>query len=274
MLAARPLTLAALLLALPLAHAADDRGRCAVHGDPSACEPYGCIPAEGPDVNRDRVLAGAEGFCGPCKEDSDCGGAMCRTADGVCARYDAAPVPRRIWPRFSLGVADVSANLADEGGTKPIVSVGYLFQGALRKATPVVRPEGGWITPDLPSWYANAGVSAAFAGPTQNLFVDVGVTYYHPGLPLGATTASVGLLVQRFGGSVWDVSDSTENTDRLGPAATVGFLQNVYLRGAYVFPLRGAVDHGALILSLVYMRDLAGDLVPDRFRKHLPEALR
>jgi hypothetical protein len=34
------------------------------------------------------------------------------------------------------------------------------------------------------------------------------------------------------------------------------------------------VDHGALILSLVYMRDLAGDLVPDRFRKHLPEALR
>jgi len=59
---------------------------------------------------------------------------------------------------------------------------------------------------------------------------------------------------------------------RLGPAATLGFLQNLYVRGAYVFPLSGPVDEGAVILSAVYMRDLAADLVPDRFRKYLPEA--
>jgi hypothetical protein len=29
-----------------------------------------------------------------------------------------------------------------------------------------------------------------------------------------------------------------------------------------------------VIVSLVYMRDLFGDLVPDRFTKYLPKALR
>jgi hypothetical protein len=52
-----------------------------------------------------------------------------------------------------------------------------------------------------------------------------------------------------------------------------GFLQNLYIRGAYVFAVAGPDKHGAVLMSLVYMRDLFGDLVSDRFTKYLPEAL-
>ncbi len=260
-----------LLVAVSTARADEPKGPC-TYGTASPCAPFGCVPdpADGPDVDRDQ-LAGLAGVCGKCAEDADCGGAKCNP-DGTCARYDAPPVPGPIRPRFHLVVADVSLNAADADPPKPIIGVGYLFQVALREAKPVVRDMGGWITPDLPSFYANAGLSAAFAGPAQNLFVDAGVTYYAPGMPLALTTLSAGLLYQRLGPSIWNVS-SDSGSDRLGPAATLGFLQNLYVRAAYVFPLRGPVDHGAYILSLVYMRDLAGDLVPDRFRKHLPKAL-
>ena len=245
-------------------------GTC-TYGTATPCAPWACIPAAGPTANRD-MLEDDKGFCGKCVKDPDCGGAKCRK-DGTCEKYDAPPVPGPIWPHFNLVVADVSLNVADAGDPKPILGVGYLFQGALREARPVVRETGGWIVPDLPSLYANVGFSAALAGPSQNLFVDAGLTYYRPGMPLAMTTVSVGALYQRLGTAIWDVS-SDRNSDRLGPAATLGFLQNVYLRGAYVFALDGPVDHGAVILSLVYMRDLTDDLVPDRFRKYQPKALR
>jgi hypothetical protein len=182
-------------------------------------------------------------------------------------------VPKPVWPRFNLVVADASVNLGDAGDPKPILAVGYLFQGALSKARPALRESGGYLTPDLPRFYANGGISAALAGPGQNVFVDAGVTYYRPGMPLSMTTVSFGLLYQRQGASVWNFGAEDENADRMGPAAMLGFLQNLYLRGAYVFPMRGTPDHGAVILSVVYMRDLTDDLVPDRFRKHLPKAL-
>jgi hypothetical protein len=51
-------------------------------------------------------------------------------------------------------------------------------------------------------------------------------------------------------------------------------MQNLYLRGAYVFGVAGPDHHGAVIVSLVYMRDLFDDLMSDRFRKYLPESMR
>jgi hypothetical protein len=90
--------------------------------------------------------------------------------------------------------------------------------------------------------------------------------------PLALTTVSVGALYQRQGTAIWDF-DTAKNRDRVGPGVTLGFLQNVYLRGAYVFGVAGPDDHGAAILSLVYMRDLFDDLASDRFRKYLPKAM-
>jgi hypothetical protein len=262
--------LAALLVA-PSAMAGEERAAC-LYGSTATCAPFACIPAAGPEVDRDAVGPNSPGFCGKCTEDADCGGAKCEVAEGTCSKYDAPPIPRPIRPHFNLVVADVSLNLADATSPKPIVAVGYMYQVALREAKPMVRSGGGWITPDLPTFYLNAGVSAAFAGATQNLFADAGLTYYSPGMPVALTTLSFGALYQRLGPSIWN--GASGNSDRLGPAATLGFLQNLYVRGAYVFAVHGPVDDGAFILSLVYMRDLADDLVPDRFKKYLPEAFR
>jgi hypothetical protein len=260
--------------------AAATTGACSYRGDLDACFPYGCVAvdAAGRPIagDPDLIRKGTPGRCGPCTSDDQCGGARCRVSGqgaGTCAAHDDTPPPLPIRPKFSLLVADVSVNLADSADSRPIVSVGYLGQIALRSARPMVREGGGFITPDPPRFYADASLSAAFAGPAQNVFATAGVTYYLFSGPLALTTLAVGALYQRQGSEIWQL-DAAKNRDRVGPAVTLGFLQNLYLRGAYVFGVAGPDHHGAVILSLIYMRDLASDLASSRFTKHLPKALR
>jgi len=239
--------------------------------DVSACAPYACNPdvPEGTPVNL--VAAGTPGFCGKCGNDRFCGGAMCRP-DGRCSSYDASPAPRPVWPRFHLLVTNAAFNFLDATDPKPIVGVGYMFQGAFGKTDPQKFNQRGWYTPDVPRAYFNLAGSIAFAGPTQNLFAEAGFTLYVPAAPAAITALSLGAEFQRQGASVWRVADAVENGDRLGPSVSVGFLQNVFVRASYVFPLRGPNDHGALIVGVSYMKDLLGDLVPDRFQRFLPTA--
>jgi hypothetical protein len=252
---------------------------CRYKGDRAACFPYGCVPVDasgGPVSDPDLVKPKSPGRCGMCTNDDQCGGTRCRMegdAKGTCTAYDESPAPRPFRPAFGLLIADLSFNFADSTPTRPIVSVGFFGQLALGTARPAVRTDGkGFILPDPPRFYADLGASAAFAGPSQNLFVTAGLTYYVFNGPLALSTVSADALYQRQGTEIWQL-DTTKNRDRLGPALTLGFMQNLYLRGAYVFGLVGPDHHGAVILSLLYMRDLFDELVSDRFRKYLPKAL-
>lgn len=256
--------------------------QCKYRGDRAACFPYGCVPVDqnGAAIlvdDPDLVALGKPGRCGPCTNDDQCGGAKCRMAGegtGTCAPYDDSPPPRPFRPKFGLLVADLSFNVADSTDTRPIVSVGYLGQIALGEVRPAARPDGkGFIVENTPRWYLDGSAAAAFAGPSQNLFVTAGLTYYLYDGPIALTTVTLGALYQRQGTAIWEL-DTTANRDRLGPALTLGFMQNLYLRGGWVFGLAGPDHHGALIVSLVYMRDLFDDLVSDRFRKYLPQAMR
>ena len=254
--------------------------QCQYKGDRGGCFPYGCIPvgAEGQVMsNPDLVSTGAPGRCGACTNNDQCGGSLCMTsgeAAGTCQRYDRTPPPRAVRPFFGLLVADLSINAADSVAMRPIVSVGYLGQIGLGKIRPAARPDNmGFIVADPPRWYIDFGGSAAFAGPTQNVFLSAGLTYYMFDGPLAITTVALGALYQRQGTAIWE-PDTSKNRDRLGPSLTVGFMQNIYLRGAYVFGMDGPDKHGAVMLSLLYMRDLFDDLLSDRFRKYLPQAMR
>lgn len=230
------------------------------------CGDYGCVVAG--EMDPDLIDPGTKGQCQPCAHDWECGGVKCDRLSGTCKKSLQPPIPPDPFrPSFHLAVADITLTTGGDN-TDPIVGAGYLYQIALRQAHPQPRPGGGWITMDLPSWYGSLGVSAAFAGKQQNLFVDGGCTYYSPGMPLSLTTIGAGVLYQRQGEEVWDIEDDEKNSDRLGPALTAGFLQNVYLRVSYGFALRGP-DSGAWLLSLIYMRDLTKDLLPDRFQKYL-----
>jgi hypothetical protein len=273
---------AATLVALgaPTFAAEREHGQCQYKGDRAQCFPYACVPVNaarnGPQ-DPDLVAPLAPGFCGPCTNNDQCGGSQCITKEGPdkgkCTPYDNSPLPRPFRPRFGLLVADLSVNLADSSDARPILSAGYLGQIALGEVRPAVRSDGkGFIVPDTPRFYVEGGLSAALAGPTQNLFAWAGLTYYLFSGPLALTTVSVGALYQRQGTAIWDF-DTAKNRDRVGPGVTLGFLQNVYLRGAYLFGVAGPDDHGAAILSLVYMRDLFDDLASDRFRKYLPKAM-
>jgi hypothetical protein len=255
---------------------------CEFKGDPQTCFPYGCVPVDAagnpvPLDNPDLVPPGGPGRCGVCTTNDECGGAKCRKPGeegaGTCVAHDKSPAPRPFRPRFGLMVAELSFNLADADDTRPIVGAGFLGQLSLETARPAVRQDGpGFIIADPPRWYADLGATAAFAGPAQNLFVSLGVTYYLFSGPLALSTVTAGALYQRQGSAIWEL-DSDKNRDRLGPALTLGFMQNLYLRGAYVFGLAGPDHHGAVIVSLIYMRDLFDDLASDRFRKYLPKAM-
>jgi hypothetical protein len=240
--------------------------------DTSQCAPLACNPPANVDENM--VAPGATGFCGKCRTDRACGGARCNLATGRCSQYDSTPPPQPVWPHFHLLVTDATFNFLDADSPKPIVGAGYLFQGAFGKTNPQKFDGGGYFTPELPHTYWDVGASVAFAGPAQNLFANAGLTRYAPGAPLAITTLSLGLLFQRQGASIWKPANDTVNEDRLGPTASVGLLQNVFVRVSYVFPLRGPNDHGALLVGVTYLKDLLGDLVPDRFRKFLPAQLK
>src|SRR5262245_38102970 len=240
--------------------------------DVSACAPYACNPDVPAGTPVNLIAKGTPGFCGRCTNDRFCGGAMCRP-DGRCSTYDASPAPAPVWPHFHLLVTNAAFNFLDQPSPKPIVSVGYMFQGAFSRTEPVKFNQRGYYTPDLPRVYFNLAASLAMAGPAQNAFVEAGATLYVPSAPLAITTLSLGTEYQRQGASIWDLGDDGENDDRLGPSLSVGFLQNVFVRASYVFPLRGPTDHGALIVGVAYMKDLLGDLVPDRFQRFLPAKL-
>jgi hypothetical protein len=252
--------------------------QCQFKGDRAACFPYGCIPVDAHgDVssNPDIIGIGAPGRCGPCTNNDQCGGSLCITSGedaGKCHRYDGTPPPREVRPQFGLVVADVSLNVHDSAETRPIVSVGYLGQIGLGKIRPAARPDGkGFVVANPPRWYLDFGGAAAFAGPTQNLFLSAGGTFYAFSGPI--TTFGAGALYQRQGTAIWK-ADTTKNRDLLGPSFTVGFMQNIYLRAAYLFGLDQPGKPDAVMLSLLYMRDLFDDLLSDRFRKYLPQAMR
>ncbi len=264
----------------PAVAADAEHGQCFYKGDRAKCFPYGCVPVSpaGEAISDpDLVMPGAPGLCGPCTNNDQCGGAKCRgpgeASAGTCVPVDDSPAPRPFRPRFGLLVADLSFNVADSDDTRPIVSAGYLGQISLGAVRPAARPDGkGFIVPDTPRFYLEGGASAAFAGPSQNLFVWLGLTYYLFNGPVALTTVTVGGLYQRQGTAIWDL-DTAKNRDRVGPGLALGFMQNLYLRGAYVFGVAGPDDHGAVIVSLLYMRDLFDDLVSDRFRKYLPKGM-
>jgi hypothetical protein len=271
------LSIAWIVAAAPATATAETGDKVACTYDPgnaNTCAPFACLPDVPPGTDPFQIEAGTPGFCGRCDSDRVCGGAQCRTDTGRCSTYDASPAPRPVWPHFNLLIADASFNFADAGSPKPIIGAGYLFQGAFKKTHPEKFDGHGFLTPELPRLYWNAGASLAMAGPAQNAFLDAGLTLYIPSAPAAITALSLGALYQRQGASIWKLNNGTENEDRLGPMLAVGFLQNVFLRVAYVFPLRGPTDHGAVIVGAAYMKDLLGDVVPDRFRKFLPSKLK
>lgn len=253
--------------------------QCQFKGDRAACFPYGCIPVdEHGDLasNPDLVGIGTPGRCGPCTNSDQCGGSLCITSGedaGKCQRYDGTPPPREVRPRFGLLVADLSLNVYDSAAdNRPIASVGYLGQIGLGKIRPAARPDGkGFLVANPPRWYLDFGGAAAFSGPTQNLFLSGGGTFYAFIGPI--TTLGGGALYQRQGTAIWR-ADTTKNRDLLGPSFTVGFMQNIYFRVAYLFGLDRPGKPDAVMVSLLYMRDLFDDLLSDRFRKYLPQAMR
>jgi len=228
------------------------------------CGDYGCVVAGVTDP--DLIATGTEGTCQLCLIDAECDGLKCDRANGTCQKEIQPAIPPKAFrPSFHLAVADMTV---DSAGGNPVVGVGYIYQVALREAHPQPRTGGGWITSDLPSWYGSLGASAALAGERQNVFIEAGLAYYSPGMPLFLSTLGLSALYQRQGEEVWSLGDDEHNTDRLGPAFTLGFLQNAYLRLSYEFPLRGP-ESGAWLLSVIYMKDLVNDLVPDRFQKFI-----
>jgi hypothetical protein len=254
----------------------DDLGRvsCVYHGDPDTCSPYGCLSAS-TETNPDLIDPNDKaGFCGSCRTDSDCGGAKCNLDKGTCSLWNRPPPPPTVWPHFGLLVGDTSLAFAASKDVQPIVGVGYVFQGAFSRVAPVKKVDGFYLAENLPRLYWNVGLTAAFAGEGQNVFGEAGLTHYHPGWPLLMTTSSLGVLYEREGSAIWKVTNETENEDRLGPDITLGFLQNVFVRVAYMLPLRGSDDSRQTVVSILYMRDLASDLIPDQFHAYLPDAFR
>lgn len=242
------------------------------------CGNLACIPANSAQPHQGDP--GTCGNCGPAGVDDvgaeQCGGIACR-ADGTCEVSSVvSPAPVPVWPTFHLLVIDASTTLADASGYsgKPIVGAGYLFQGGLARTDPTPLPDGGWTT-RVPVLYFDAGAVAAFAGNAQNLFLRLGLAAHVPSWPLGITTFGLDATYQRAGSAIWKL-DTTRNVDRLGPALSIGFLYNLFISGGYLWALNhdSPQSHGAVLLSLTYMRDLTNDLVPDQFQKYIPEKLR
>lgn len=228
-----------------------------------SCGALGCV-TDNPDD-----FSGAPGHCAPCANDVHCDIGKCDQSSGTCvATYTPPTTPEPVWPHFNILTADVTFNLGGGGSNNPIVGAGYVFQGAMRSVTPTKMPDGHWHYADLPRWYWSLGGSFAMAGSQQNVFANGGVAWYQPANPFYLTTVEGGFLYQRQGSSVWSFENDTNNTDRIGPAITFGFLQNVFVRGAYEVSVRGP-DSGGWLLSIIYAKDLESDIVPDRFKRFL-----
>jgi hypothetical protein len=58
----------------------------------------------------------------------------------------------------------------------------------------------------------------------------------------------------------------------VGPVLSLSIMQNIYLKGGYLL----SVDNNGKSTaygSIAYMKDLLGDLAPDRYKKYLPKEL-
>jgi hypothetical protein len=237
------------------------------------CLPYGCVP-EDTAVNRDAVIskqqAGKEvkTFCGKCFEDADCGGAKCEK--GLCKKYVDPVPPRPVRPAFHLVTTQIAfaKDTSSFAGVAlhPIIGAGYQFESAFGKVNPIKQIDGSFIAANLPKWYWHAGGSVAFSGESQNVFAELGLSYYYP---LWAVSSySLFGLYQRSGPALWKNSSS----DRAGGAICLNFMQNVSLKAGYLWPAHGSGKRG-IYLSVEYMKDLLGDIIPDRYRKYLPKSL-
>jgi hypothetical protein len=235
------------------------------------CFPYGCIP-ETTNQNRDIVKSKQSSgdttiktYCGKCFEDADCGGAKCE--NGLCSKYVSPVPPRPIWPSFQLITTEIAfANCTTAYFKHPIISAGYLFEGAFRKVVPLKRVDGSFVAVDLPKFYWHAGGAFAFSGSSQNIFGEIGITYYYPVILF----SSYSLLgeYQRTGSALWN----SPSLNRVGPVLSLSIMQNIYLKGGYLL----SVDNNGKSTaygSIAYMKDLLGDLAPDRYKKYLPKEL-
>jgi hypothetical protein len=226
------------------------------------------------------IRAGTPGTCGRCTDGANeaerdrlCGGLKCLPS-GVCQTAPTPSVPEAVWPRFHLFVTDLTFNAVDEAPFRPVLSTGYVFQGAFHKVRFEPDPQGGFVATALPRWYFDGGGLIALAGPAQNLFAQLGLTYYWPGGPVGITTVSAGALYQRQGSAIWKLGDTDQNIDRAGPVLTFGILQSLFVRASYVFAIRGPTDEGAFLISLTYMKSLVENLVPGQLIRFVPESWR
>jgi hypothetical protein len=148
--------------------------------------------------------------------------------------------------------------------SRPIVGVGYLYESAFRTSAPLQRKDGSFVFIDIPHYYWHAGASAAFNAGSQNVFAEAGLTYYYPVIFI--SSYSLLGIYQRSGSALW----KSTSVNRFGPALSVGFAQNVYVKAGYLF----SADHNgksAPYLSIIYMKDLLGDLLPDSYKKNVPK---
>jgi hypothetical protein len=149
-----------------------------------------------------------------------------------------------------------------------------MFQGAFGKTHPMQLDDGGWVTNRLPRLYFALALTAAFTPDAQALGIDLGLALHATLIP-AVSSYSISVVYQRQGATIWDFQDTTENYDRVGPALTVGFCYNLYLRFGYLWHVRGnPTDEGSFLISVIYMRDLVNDLVPDKYRSFLPPSLK
>lgn len=265
------LTTAAILL-LPIL-ALSDAGQkipCR-YGCVDCCGKLGCVPQD-TSMNRDKVRArqragdtSVKTFCGKCLRDADCGGTKCGR-DGLCASDTPAPAPRQVWPNFHLLTTEIAFAKDTDSFTgfmlHPIIGAGYLFEGAFCRVTLLRRTDGSYVAADVPHWYWNAGGALAFSTGSQNVFGQAGLSYYYPAIFI--SSYSLLGLYQRNGAALWKNACS----DRAGAAVSLAIMQNVYVKGGYLWPLSGSGKAGAYF-SIAYMKDLLGDLAPDRYRKFL-----
>lgn len=235
---------------------------------PAACGDLGCVVSASVSLPQ----RGDPGTCGPCTQHAQCD-AECDLVTQRCRGRAPSPAPELVWPTFHLITVDVAMSVADQDGTqwKPIVGVGYTFEGAFSTTEPRQRSDQTWETAEVPRWYFRAGGALAFGGPGQNLFLELGPSYYWADGLLAISSIAATVLYQRQGQDIWELTDGTENFDRLGPSLALTFLYNLTVGSAVLLPLgdSAANDSTGVLVFLRYDRDVVSDLIPDRFRKYL-----
>jgi hypothetical protein len=264
---------AALLVALLCSSAPSARAQqCSYKRDVEArCANLGCLAQPGATA-----LPGAPGVCGACVTDDDCGGVQCSA--GQCAGRKAIVVTPEPWyPHYHLAIIDAAFDVHrhDGLGIDPIFGSGYWFRGAFRdiSVAPARDGRGGWEANDPPRWYFHLGASLAVVSSAQNVFAEAALFHYTPVAPLAITGYSVGALYQREGQAILKLANEAENSDRLGPALGFEFLHNLTLRVSYVLPMGGPLNYQSVMVSLIYMKSLLSDLVPQPYQKFVPDYL-